>query len=128
MFLWIAFGLTSHLVKTLLHLQRDFAKLMVALRDLRMQVHVDDPILMAAGSREQRLRLFSMFWAVLVFDLSWRMEQRDRESRGFSVEFNLLQDGVAVSQERRCASGQTVSMLWGVLTDHSQWTSAGVAR
>ena len=50
-----------------------------------MQVYVDDPILIAAGSREQRLRLFTvvlLFWAALGFDLSWKKQGPERpESR-----------------------------------------------
>ena len=52
--------------------------------ELRMQVYVDDPILIAAGSREQRLRLFTVvfvFWAALAFDLDWQEDQTGPESR-----------------------------------------------
>ena len=44
-----------------------------------MQAYVDDPILIAAGSREERLRLFPvvlLFWAALGFDLSWKKGQK----------------------------------------------------
>ena len=52
-FLWAAFGLTSHIFcgDTLLHLQRELRQSMVAPRELRMQVYVGNPILNAAGSR-----------------------------------------------------------------------------
>ena len=59
---------------------------------LRMQVYVGDPILIAAGSREQRLRLFIIVLplkAALVFDLSWKGEW----SGG---EFSLLREEVAM--------------------------------
>ena len=52
--------------------------------ELMMQVSVDDPILIAAGSREQRLRLFTVvlvFWAALGFDLDWQEDQTGPESR-----------------------------------------------
>ena len=38
-----------------MHLLRDLLKSRVVPWELRMQVYVDDPILIAAGSREQRL-------------------------------------------------------------------------
>ena len=58
-----------------------------------MQASEDVPILIAAGCREERLRLFTVvhhFWAALSSGLSWP------RVRWIGGEFSLLQDGVAV--------------------------------
>ena len=60
---------------------------------------MDDPILIAAGSREQRLRCFTvvlLFWASQGFDLGWKKDQKGSRVKCVGGECNLLRDGVAV--------------------------------
>ena len=64
-----------------------------------MQVYADGPILIAAGSREQGLRLFTvvlLFLAALGFDLGWKKAQKDPRVEWIGGDSNLLRDGVAV--------------------------------
>ena len=76
-----------------------FAQSLVAPWELRMQAYEDDPMLIAAGSREQRLRFFTavlLFWAALDFDLSWKEGQTGPRVAWIGDDFTLLQDGVVV--------------------------------
>ena len=64
-----------------------------------MQEYVDDPTIIAAGSREQRLRLLTvvlLFWAALRFDLCWKKGQKGPTVEWMGGELCLLQEEVAV--------------------------------
>ena len=99
-FLCVAFGLKSGLfLWGRAALAARFAQSLVALLELRMQEYVDDPMIIAAGSREQRLRLLTvvlLFWAALSFDLCWKKSQKGPTVEWMGGELCLLQQEVAV--------------------------------
>ena len=76
-----------------------------------MQVCGSDPVLIAVGSRQQKLRFSTvvlLFWAALGFNLSWKEGQEGPKVEWIGGGFSLLQDGEAKTRAAKDGVGEVL--------------------